>query len=82
MDPAGTSGEAGSVTVHEAIQRELVPESGARILQMTSGDAIYDAIYSETSYADPSSRYFIFDKVCTPARPSAKYGGATCWIDP
>lgn len=59
----------GSVTVTEAIERELVPESGSRIIQMTRGDAIYHAIYSETSYADPSSRYFILDRVSDPSSP-------------
>ena len=38
------------------------PESGARVVQVTSSEAISDNIYHEVSYMDASSRWFMFHR--------------------
>ena len=54
--------EPGSVTVKEAIPRGADAQSGAQILQFTSGIAIHIQIYGEVPYVDPTSRWFMYLK--------------------
>jgi oligogalacturonide lyase len=46
----------------ELILREVHPESGAEVYQLTSSPAINDHIYFELPYMDPTSRYIIFTR--------------------
>ena len=51
------------ITVKEAIELETCSDSGSRIIQMTSSDAVFDNIYSEVAYMDASSRWFMVNKI-------------------
>ena len=48
--------------VREAVELAPYPESGARIIQLTNSDAVFDNIYSEVAYMDASSRWFMINK--------------------
>ena len=49
-------------TATELIVREVSPESGAQIWQLTSCPAINDHEYFEVPYMDASSRYLMFTR--------------------
>lgn len=61
------------VTTREAIWRETVEASGARVWQLTGAPAIHANIYMDVPYADSASRYLIYLK----SRES--YGNVEVW---
>ncbi len=60
-------------TAYESIPREIHPESGSQVTQLTSAPAISDHIYCEVPYMDPASRYIIY------VRKHDSVGPTTLW---
>ncbi len=61
--------EPGSITAREAVHCGTDPDSGASIVQLTSGPAVHSNIYCEVPYFDPSSRWLIYTKSPTSYEP-------------